>query len=145
MSAPAAAEFLRIVEGLDRLAVRQFVLVSDAWVARRLFACPCVQVGPLVSSPVVANCTMPGVDIVHAHDDRGGKAALLMALTRSIPYVYSARRSLRPYRLRASMRRRAARVLKSADLDVDRLLDIYADVIAAEGGASEFPEHADRR
>ena len=142
MSAREAAEFATLVEALDRLAVRQHVFVSDAGIARRLQACPYVVVEPAVTSPVMANCLMPDIDVAHAHDEKGGQAALLMTLTRSIPYVFTARRRalLRRRSLHASMQKRAASLLSARDLRADTLIEIYERVLAER---SEFPEDAD--
>ena len=138
----SAARFIALVEALDRLAVRQYVLVADAAVARRLQGCPYVEVGPIVRSPVVANCLVPAIDIVHAHDERGAQAGLLLTLTRSIPYVLTAglTRASRGGSLHRSVLSRARAQVPPDLLDADALIETYQ---RAAGAGSEFPENAD--
>lgn len=87
----AAASFVLLVEALRDAMVEQHVLVRDAALARRLAAIEGVTVAPVVHSPVMAYCLQPRVDVTHAHDLTAGHAALLLALTRSIPYVLTHR------------------------------------------------------
>lgn len=140
----SATQFVALVEALDRLAVSQYVIVGDDGVARRLQSCPYVDVGPVVRSPVVANCVMSTVDIVHAHDDKSGQAGLLLALTRSTPYILSqtAEHAQRDNALMKSVRSRAVLTLALDNLDPEQLLEVYR---RAAVGRSEFVEKANGR
>ena len=85
--------FVKLVEGLSRLCVKQHVVVRNRSLARRLNIYPNVSVGPTVTTAVTAYCLMPHVPVVHTHDEASGHAGL--TLTRSIPYV-ATRCSTRP-------------------------------------------------
>lgn len=135
-----AARFADLVEGLDRLAVDQHVLVSRIEIARRLESRPYVTVGPLVRSPVMAYCLLPTVDIAHVHDDRSGQAGLLLTLTRSIPFVMSADITVSPHPLQRSIHGRAQRFIGPGELHADRLVEVYRDTLVAW---SELPKNAD--
>ena len=135
-----------LVEWVDHLAIRQHILTSDIVCARRVQSFPHATTGPIVRSPVIANCLMPKVDIVHAHDARGGQVGLLMALTRSVPFVvqrFEDQRSLRePFR--DMILRRAGAVLDRVD-DVERLIETYRRVVDGAPVMSELPKYSDRR
>ena len=88
--------FVSLVEALRESGVRQHVLVRNSTLAARLAAVEDVDVGPIVRSPVMANCLMPRVDIVHVHEPAAGQVGLLLALTRSIPYVLTHRGTVTP-------------------------------------------------
>ncbi len=88
--------FVRLIEGLDRLHLKQHIVVRNESLARRLKVCDGVTVGPTARTPVTAYCLMPKVDVVHAHDEAGGHAGLLLTLTQSIPYVVTRRSALPP-------------------------------------------------
>ena len=139
------ARFAALVESLDRLAVEQLVLVANAALARRLSASPYVTVGPIVRSPVMACCLMPGVDLVHIHGARSGQAGLLLALTRSIPYVLSADcdgpGASRPLQ-QSVLQRARARVAPDVS-DPELLLNAYAAALTGE--PSKLPENTDCR
>lgn len=79
--------FVKLVEGLSNLGVRQHVIVRNKSLARRLGICDGVAVGQTVNTAVTAYCLMPQVPLVHTHDEAAGHAGLLLTLTRSIPYV----------------------------------------------------------
>jgi hypothetical protein len=91
----AGEHFVKLVEGLSTLGVKQHVIVRSALLARRLEICDGVTVGPVVNSAVTAYCLMPHIALVHTHDEASGHAGLLLTLTRSIPYV-ATRRSEAP-------------------------------------------------
>jgi hypothetical protein len=135
----ATDAFVRLVESLDRAAVEQHVLVSDLAIARRLEGRPCVTVGPVVSSPVMAYCLMPQVDLVHVHDRKAGQAGLLLTLTRSIPYVLSMPAHGGRDPLQRSIKSRARRLIGADGLSADRLVENYREAIARW---SEFPQDA---
>lgn len=132
---PASDEALRcfsaFVEALDRLAVKQHVLIADAAVARRLRACPFVEVGPAVRSPVVASCLMPDVDVVHTHETRSGQVGLLLTLTRSIPYVLTTgpAEASKCGPFYDTVLRRARAVLDGDAYDAERFIEIYRRVV----------------
>lgn len=79
--------YLKIIENLDKLAIEQYAVVSSPRIARTLQAFPFVSVSPIVKSAIMAYCLMPDVNVVHVHGRKGGQAGLLLALTRSIPFV----------------------------------------------------------
>ena len=83
--------FLRLVESLQQHAMQQYVLVRNIALAKRLDLIDGVVVGSVVRSPIIACCLMPDVDVVPIHDQSGSRAGLLLALTRSIPFVLSRR------------------------------------------------------
>lgn len=81
--------FVSLVEALQRAGMRQYVLVRNVTLAKRIGAVDNVVVGPVVRSAVTAFSLMPRVDVAHMHCAAAGQAGLLLALTRSIPYVLS--------------------------------------------------------
>lgn len=117
--------FIKLVEGLDRQGIQQHVLVRNRSLARRLAVCDNVTIGPVVRTPVMANCLMPGVSVAHAHDDKSGHAALLMNLTRSTPYVVTRRSTHAPGKnpITRSMYRRAASLICSSDEAAAELME----------------------
>ena len=83
-----ARQFQAIVEGLDRLADRATrARRIGRQLARSLSGLPYVTVGPVVSTPVMAYCLIPEVDVAHVHDSKSGQTGLLLTLTRAVPYV----------------------------------------------------------
>jgi hypothetical protein len=135
----AANAFVELVEGLDRLAVDQHVLVSDIAIARRLDSRPYVTVGPIVRSPVMAYCLMPLVDLVHAHDEKAGQTGLLLTLTRSIPFVLSSSAGRGSHPLQRSVASRAQGLIRVDGVGADRLVEQYRETIDAW---SELPQDA---
>lgn len=90
----AVEHFVKLVEGLGNLGVKQHVIVRNRSLARRLEICDGVS-AQTANAAVIAYCLMPHVGLVHAHDETSGHAGLLLTLTRSIPYV-TTRRSEQP-------------------------------------------------
>ena len=105
--------FIGLVESLHRRGIRQHVIVRNDALASRVRLYDSVTVGPPTSSPVVAYCLMPRVDVVHAHEYHGARCALLLKLTRGLPYVLTHREFdiSQGNPLHQSMYRRAARVI----------------------------------
>ena len=136
--------FQAVIEGLDRLAVEQHVLVACPNLARSLDGLPYVTVGPVVSTPVMAYCLVPPVDVAHVHDSKSGQVGLLLRLTRSTPYVLNAAISTRHPRnpLLASIQQRAQLSVDTAVVQPHDLVATYRSAIMA---LSKRPEHADRR
>lgn len=132
---------MAIVSELHRLVIEQHVLVADPALARHLHPMPGVTVGPRVSTPVMAYCLMPDVDVVHIHDDVSGQAGLLLTLTRSVPFVMNVTDRLKRARnpLRRSILHRAQATVEPQDLGPAELVGIYR---RAAGGRSELPEDA---
>lgn len=83
----AGEHFVKLVEALSELGVKQHVIVRNKSLARRVEFCDGVTVGPVVNTAVTAYCLMPKIALVHTHDEASGHAGLLLTLTRSIPYV----------------------------------------------------------
>lgn len=138
----AIKRFATLVEGLDRLAIDQHVLVTSLVLAKRLQCCPYVTVGPVVKTPVMAYCLMPKVDLVHIHDSKSGKAGLLLTLTRSTPFVMTSDEQQATSRnpLKRSMLHRAQSLISASVSDPEKLIRIYRKTIDAW---SEFPQDAD--
>lgn len=116
--------FVRLIEGLQRNDVAQHVLVRNQALATRIKAVNDVAVGPVVRSAVMACCHMPRLDVVHIHDISAGQAGLLLALTRSIPFVLTHRGNLAHARrspLTQAIYRRASRVICCDDSEVSIL------------------------
>ncbi len=83
----AGEHFVRLIEALREYGVTQYVVVHNVALARRLDLIDGVTAGPTVRSAVMAYVLMPHVDVVHVHRQADGQAGLLLALTRSIPFV----------------------------------------------------------
>lgn len=117
--------FVKLVEGLDRMGLHQHVIVRNKSLARRLALCDNVTIGPTVTTAVTAYCLMPQVSVVHTHDEAAGHAGLLLALTRSIPYVATRRSALPPGRnpIIRSVYGRAASVICPSDRASSAMLD----------------------
>ena len=79
--------FITLVETLQQLGTKQYVVVRNVGIAKRLNYVTNVIVGPTVRSSVSAQCLIPRVDIVHVHGISGWQAGLLLILTKSIPFV----------------------------------------------------------
>jgi hypothetical protein len=83
----ACEHFVHLIESLQQHNTRQYILVRNSELAKRLDCVAGVTVGPAVRSPVSAYCLMPAVDVVHIHDASGWPAGLLLTLTRSTPFT----------------------------------------------------------
>lgn len=136
------AGFTSLIEALDRLAIEQHVLVANVPLARRLQSCPYVNVGPVVKTAVMAYCLMPNVDLVHVHDEKAEQAALLLRLTRSIPFVMTVHdpddADLSP--LSRTVRQRASGLVQLPYDDFDKITSTYRQ---AADSRSELPQDAD--
>jgi hypothetical protein len=126
-SVAGARQFQSLIEGLDKLGIEQHVLVASAELARSLSSLPYVTVGPVVSTPVVACCLMPDVDIAHVHDGKSGQSGLLLTLTRSIPYVITLVDPGQKVRnpITRSIRNRAQQTIKPEGVQPEALVDAY--------------------
>ena len=144
--------FIALVEALDRQGAEQHVIVRNEVLARRLAIYANVSVGPTTSAAVVAYCLMPGVDVVHCHDERAAQAGLLMVLTRSVPYVLTRRLARDPMRnpVQRSVYHRAAGVICATNAGARSLARIapecQVDVIydIARATAADFAAVANR-
>ena len=130
--------FAALVEALDRHYAEQHVLVASVMLAKRLAACQNVTVGPIVTTPVMAYCLMPNVELAHVHESKSGQAGLLLTLTRSIPFVITASRGsgAKKSPLTRSVLNRAAHVVKRSDTEPGNQaarehLGIYQDVLSS--------------
>ncbi len=83
----AGDNFVRLIEAIQEFGAKQYILVRNTALAKRLDLVDGVTVGPTVRSAIMAYVLMPRVDIVHVHSPVDGQAGLLLTLTRSIPYV----------------------------------------------------------
>lgn len=138
--------FVNLVESLKQEGVEQHVLVRNVTLAKRLDAVEKVVVGPVVTSPISAYCLMPRLDLVHIHDASAGQAGLLLALTRSIPFVLTHRGAVPPNHnpLTQAVYRRASSIICMDESDVallrhyDPSLDVrVVPDIGRHGSASE--------
>jgi len=136
------ARFTSLIEALDRLAIEQHVLVASVSLARRLQSCPYVTVGPVVKTAVMAYCLMPRVDVVHIHEEKGEQAALLLRLTRSIPFVMTVSELEDTERspLSRAVRQRAASLMSPSCDEHDAIIAIYRQAIDSW---SKLPQDAD--
>ena len=138
-----ARQFQAIVEGLDRLAIEQHVLVASPDLARSLSALPYVTVGPVVGTPVMAYCLIPDVDVAHVHDGKSGQTGLLLTLTRAVPYVITSTDAAKNTKsLFGSIWDRAQAKIELDDLHPDKLIETYRRALDRQ---SERPKHADGR
>ncbi len=92
----AEEQLVILVEALTAHNVEQHILVRNPFLAKRLAVCAGVSVGPIVRSSLTALLLMPAVDLIHTHDRKALNTGLLLALTRSIPYVLTHRRCSMP-------------------------------------------------
>ncbi|MDH3337854.1 MAG: glycosyltransferase [Gammaproteobacteria bacterium] len=138
----AVVRFATLIEAFDRLTIEQHVLVTSVPLARRLQSRPYVTVGPVVRTAVMAYCLMPNVDLVHIHEERGEQAALLLRLTRSIPFVLTVgdRQDADLNPLSRAVRQRAARLIPQSYDEPNEILATYRQAI---GQPSELPQDAD--
>ena len=119
-----------LVEALALHGIEQHAVVRNLQLAKRLAACQNVSVGPLARSPAMAYCLMPDVDVAHAHDSRSIQAGLLLALTRSVPYVLTYRDTKKPplNTLTRCFYRRAVGIVCPEDAIADVIRDYVNDI-----------------
>ena len=141
--------FVRLVEALTRQGIEQHVIVADESLARRILVYDDVTVGPVARTSVMAYCLMPDVTIAHVHEPRGARAGLLLALTRSIPFVLTRRETTSVGRnpIARSTLARAASIICPNDEsagavlgdDISTPVDVVADIAHAslEADASD--------
>jgi len=128
----AGENFVRLIESLQQLGVSQYVLVRNTVLARRLEIIPDVAVGPVVRSAVTAYCLIPTLDIVHVHEAAAARAGLLLALTRSVPFVLTHRHQAQANnRIEQAIYKRAAAIIDDYDADGARYLRIYKHASAS--------------
>jgi hypothetical protein len=116
----SAGHLISLVEALQETGVRQHVLVRNESLATRIAAISGVDVGPVVQVPVMAYCLLPRVHVAHVHEPAAGQAGLLLALTKSIPYVLTHRGQVEAGQspLIRSIYRRASLVICQDDSEV---------------------------
>ena len=90
----AGKNFVTLIESLQQHSMQQHVLVRNVALAKRISLIENVTVGPVVRSPVSAYSLMPHVDVVHIHDLASRSAGILLALTRSVPFVLTRHQAL---------------------------------------------------
>lgn len=115
----AEEQLVVLVEALSSHGVAQHVLVRNQFLGKRLSVCGGVTVGPIVRSAMTACFLMPVVDLIHAHDEKSVSAALLLNVTRSVPYILTHRQFSGPGNSpvkRIQYRRAAGIVCPSADI-----------------------------
>lgn len=128
----AGENFVRLIESLQQLGVTQYVLVRNVELAKRLEIVADVTVGPVVRSAVTAYCLIPALDIVHVHEPAAARAGLLLALTRSVPFVLSHHHQAQANnRIEQAIYRRASAIIDNCDADGSRYLRIYKHAAAS--------------
>lgn len=128
----AGEHFVSLVEALQAQGARQYILVRNISLAKRLDLVGNVTAGPAVRSAVMAYCLMPPVDVVHIHDPSEGQAGLLLTLTRSIPFVLTHRDDA-PGRnpITQAVYRRSSGIIYQSDADPAKHLRIYRHAVDA--------------
>ncbi len=128
----AGEHFVSLVEALQAQGARQYILVRNISLAKRLDLVGNVTAGPAVRSAVMAYCLMPPVDVVHIHDPSEGQAGLLLTLTRSIPFVLT-HRDDEPGRnpITQAVYRRSSGIIYQSDADPAKHLRIYRHAVNA--------------
>lgn len=119
--------FVALIESLQQHGMQQYVLVRNVSLAKRLDLVDGAVVGPVVTSAVTAYCLMPQVDVVHIHDQSGSSAGLLLALTRSIPFVLTRRElpAIRSNPINKAIVNRASGFVEENQLTANEHLPIY--------------------
>jgi hypothetical protein len=118
--------FVELIEALRQLGVQQYVLVRNVELAKQLDRFDSVTVGPVVRSAVSAYCLMPTVDVVHIHNPSDGQSGLLLALTRSIPFVLTHQdKGPGSGPLAKAIYQRASGVVNRGDADAAKHMRIY--------------------
>jgi hypothetical protein len=127
---PSEEQLVILVEALALHGIEQHAVVRNPQLAKRLAACQNVSVGPLARSPATAYCLMPDVDVAHAHDSRAIQVGLLLALTRSVPYVVTYRDTKKPplNTLTRCFYRRAVAIVCPEDAIADVIRDYVNDI-----------------
>jgi len=122
-----AEKFINLVDSLQQLDLRQYVIVRNVALAGRLDGLNNVTVGPVVRSPITAYCLMPPVDVVHIHDHSGWQAGLLLFLTKSIPFVLTQREANSDANssLASSIYKRAAGLIDETEISAGEHLHVY--------------------
>ena len=120
-------DFVTLVELLQQHSIQQHVLVRNAVLAMKIARLENVTVGPIVRSPVTAYGLMPQVDIVHIHDLSGRPAGILLALTRSVPFVLTRRESVTTSKnpLSQAACKRASGFIEEDQAGIDEHLRVY--------------------
>jgi hypothetical protein len=127
--AVAEEQLVVLVEALSTHGVKQHVLVRNPFLAKRLSVCAGVSVGPVVRSPVRACFLVPAVDLMHAHERKAVTTAMLLNMTRSVPYILTHRQFRMPGNSpvkRLPYRRSAEIVCPSEDI-ANAMLDYVSD------------------
>lgn len=134
----AGEYFVKLIEALQELGAQQYILVGNVALAKRLDLVDDVTVGPVVHSAVMAYCLMPHVNVVHVHDPSEGQSGLLLALTRSIPFVLTHHgQSPGKNPLSQAVYKRASGIVYHGDADAAKHLRIYKYAIASWRAAAE--------
>jgi glycosyltransferase involved in cell wall biosynthesis len=126
----AGEHFVSLIEALQQHGAQQYVLVGNIALAKRLDLVEKVTVGPVVRSAVMAYCLMPHLDVVHIHDPSEGQSGLLLALTRSIPFVLTHHgQSPGKNPLTQAIYKRASGIIFQSDADAAKHLRIYKHAV----------------
>lgn len=133
----AGEHFVSLIDALQQLGVRQYILVGNVALAKRLDLIDDVTVGPVVRSAVMAYCLMPHLDVVHVHDPSEGQSGLLLTLTRSIPFVLTHHgESPGKNPLAQAVYKRASGIIYQGDADAAKHLRIYKHAIDSWRGSA---------
>jgi len=135
----AGDNFVRLIESLQQRELRQYVLVRDAALAKRVAIVEGVTVGPTVRTAIMAYCMMPTLDLVHVHEPSAARAGLLLTLTRGMPYVLTHHNNGQPNnRVEQAIYKRAAAIIDDRDADGARYLRIYKRAVESCRTSSEL-------
>lgn len=140
-----------LIEALDRQGVSQHVLVGSKLLGRRVAIYDSVTVGPIVKTPVMAYCLLPNVEVAHTHCSSSASAGVLLALTRSIPYVFTCRKEFATTTnpIKQSALSRASGIIfpdkQTASLNANAKSRVPVDIIADARYANEGDAHTNNR
>lgn len=127
----AGEHFVHLIESLQLHNTRQYVLVRNIALAKRLDRVENVTVGPVVRSAITAYCLMPDVDVVHIHDGTSWPAGLLFTLTKSIPFTLTRHVSFASGKnpLNQAVVKRASGFIEENQIDVLDHLQVYRHAV----------------
>ncbi len=126
--------FISLIESLQQHSMQQHVLVRSVTLAKRIGLIENVAVGPVVRSPLTAYALMPHVDVVHIHDLASRPAGILLALTRSVPFVLTHHEAMAKTRnpLDQAACKRASGFIEESQTSTSEHLQIYRRAVDSQ-------------
>lgn len=130
----AGENFVALIESLQQHSMQQHVLVRNAALAKRIGLIENVTVGPVVRSPLIAYGLMPHVDVVHIHDLVSRSAGILLALTRSVPFVLTRHEAMANSRnpLDQAACKRASGFIEESQTGISEHLQVYRRAVDSQ-------------